>query len=967
MKTKKQYGWMLRLLSVVFLLAGLTACGSSEGSVDEKEPEKPKPEVPVADGDWQVVPATGGTITKDSISITFPSGTFSEETKVAITDTKKGETLGEYEVSKFYQITMPVSTARSLTVKMKCVGNGDDINAVIHAPVTAISEQMQYYNDVVVESTYSGGEYTMILPAFANGDETENVSFSIGIAKIPRLYCDDMGENYVTRSPQISWHFEGTTILSLLFLNNWKASNIGKHINDAIVRLQALGLEINRECDIPITFSNTVDKAGDPCDGVMNQHWLSNKYNSITLNINYIMRLNQNYGRKEWSEANLSRTVIHELMHYFQAEYDPRTPLVKSKVGGDWLQLYESGAAWSEKFNDGNTPSSEFIKQYLPSFIRGLKEIDEVYGGTTKHDEQGYGMASLIEYITKCRKSENFNNTSIHELYKLWSTGQPFFGGEGTSVDFIQMWVESSPHNSKLFYGSNYDDFVLALAKGEVCDNIYVSDYYFVTKSFNEMDVIQFDEGKCYPYGCQTDRINCKHANFQTKGYFNNKQMVIEQNNDGVQTYALYFYDKKCRQIDGVARKDQPLIIDGNLLESLRNKDDTYGNNFIYLISTNRSNQTTIPTNVTVKVVDKEDTKPAKVEPDKVEFDAMGGSNNEVKIIKGSYKNCGVDDVQAPDSKWLSAKGTSDGAVTIEAKPNMSFEGRKGEVKCWVSNKDNPQPGDKKYLTVEVIQNGVTGVDWDPKSLRFTASGGSEKISFKFGEFTRFGAQVRKEGQGWCGVAAANGKLTITVQPNETKEPRECIVDAYVTNSQNPTEEDKVIMPITVYQEGAKETKPSSLKIKSVVFSAEYNDGSKRSFMVDWNKKEGTIQAEIINGSTHVTCTNNTGYNKSTLSFDIDNESLLTSKKATFSNFKTEGKEYYMSKISNEWNIATKSKSDYDYYTDLTGGKTCSLHWKQGEFTTFEHSQTNNSITLSDSKLSELEATVSIFFEEPPQ
>ena len=258
-------------------------------------------------------------------------------------------------------------------------------------------------------------------------------------------------------------------------------------------------------------------------------------------------------------------------------------------------------------------------------------------------------------------------------------------------------------------------------------------------------------------------------------------------------------------------------------------------------------------------------------------------------------------------------------------------------------------------------------MDWDPKELKFTANGGSEKISFKFGEFTRFGAQVRKEGQGWCGVAAANGKLTITVQPNESKDSRECIVDAYVTNSQNPTDEDKLLMPITVYQEGAKETKPSSLKIKSVVFSAEYNDGSKRSFMVDWNKKEGTIQAEIINGSTRVTCTNNTGYNKSTLSFDIDNESLLTSKKATFSNFKTEGKEYVMGRIANEWNIATKSKSDYSYYDDLDGLKTCSLSWKQGEFAKFEHSQSSNSITLSDSRLSELEATVSIFFEEPPQ
>ena len=76
METKtKSLRWLLPLLSALFLLSGLTSCDSTEDSVED--PAKPKPEAPIADGDWQVVPATGGTITKDSISITFPSGTFS--------------------------------------------------------------------------------------------------------------------------------------------------------------------------------------------------------------------------------------------------------------------------------------------------------------------------------------------------------------------------------------------------------------------------------------------------------------------------------------------------------------------------------------------------------------------------------------------------------------------------------------------------------------------------------------------------------------------------------------------------------------------------------------------------------------------------------------------------------------------------------------------------------------------------
>ena len=71
-----------------------------------------------------------------------------------------------------------------------------------------------------------------------------------------------------------------------------------------------------------------------------------------------------------------------------------------------------------------------------------------------------------------------------------------------------------------------------------------------------------------------------------------------------------------------------------------------------------------------------------------------------------------------------------------------------------------------------------------------------------FGGFKRFGAQVHEEGFEWCGVSAANGKLTITVQPNPSTESRECIVDAYVTNSSSPADDEKLIMPITVFQEG---------------------------------------------------------------------------------------------------------------------------------------------------------------------
>ena len=112
-------------MCAVILLTGFTACSTSEDKVEEpktpqtpEQPENPKPDVPVNNGDWQTVPATGGTIQKDDISITFPDGTFTTDAQVAITEVMKGEIGGEYEASPFYQITMPCNAGKPMTIEI---------------------------------------------------------------------------------------------------------------------------------------------------------------------------------------------------------------------------------------------------------------------------------------------------------------------------------------------------------------------------------------------------------------------------------------------------------------------------------------------------------------------------------------------------------------------------------------------------------------------------------------------------------------------------------------------------------------------------------------------------------------------------------------------------------------------------------------------------------------------------------
>ena len=123
---KRLPNFLLMMLTAVLLATFITSCSES-GSDSDPSTTPTQPQTPVSDGDWQVVPATGGTIEKGDITITFPSGTFNKDTKIAITEVKKGETCGEYEASKFYQLTTPAKLDKPLSVSIKSAEQADDI------------------------------------------------------------------------------------------------------------------------------------------------------------------------------------------------------------------------------------------------------------------------------------------------------------------------------------------------------------------------------------------------------------------------------------------------------------------------------------------------------------------------------------------------------------------------------------------------------------------------------------------------------------------------------------------------------------------------------------------------------------------------------------------------------------------------------------------------------------------------
>ena len=107
--------WFFITSCIALLSVGLSACSSTEN--DKTSPSTP--DVPISNDDWQTVPANGGTIDKGDIALTFPSGTFGSDANIAITEVQKGQTGGNNEASKFYQISMPCTTNKPITVKIK--------------------------------------------------------------------------------------------------------------------------------------------------------------------------------------------------------------------------------------------------------------------------------------------------------------------------------------------------------------------------------------------------------------------------------------------------------------------------------------------------------------------------------------------------------------------------------------------------------------------------------------------------------------------------------------------------------------------------------------------------------------------------------------------------------------------------------------------------------------------------------
>lgn len=698
---------LLLTMATMFCLAAFTACSDK----NEDEPEKPDtpsgPTTPT--GDEFTVKATGGTVEKGDIAITFPSGTFSTETKVAVTEVAKGKTFGDAEASTFYQVTLPLNVAKDMTVSIKSDQTDGDVYLLVHAPVVALHSMEEGYGDWVAEPTYSNGTYTATLPAFENPEESESVAVSIGLAHLDRTSgtAQTRADNQ-NKVGNVAWHIDRGYKSTY---NEARFHLFDEYIRKALTIIQGLGFKVEGDRDIPVYLAD-IKKDGKPEDGRFCQSPLGNKYS--------VLKINSSFKTKELTEQQdkeLQRTIIHELLHYFQADYDPRWAATKFRnVGDDELMMYESGAPWIEKLMV-NEFSNLFV--YTPimtndgGFMRGFKNISDIYKGMNiKNARQAhaYSMPLLVEYITQ-QKGGDKSIVALYEGWKKEGKSSSVLGSGSITWDCYHRWATD-------IFGFGYNDFIDAACKGQVVP--FFTAVLFAppgdSHQFRKDDTITLTSD-CYPYGGVYNNLEIfNYKNEKGESSFKNKQLKIEQKGEGLTT-TVYAFETGSEvpyiKTLGKATSDAPLVItDETTLNSIHVNTATKSGYSMYVVTTSEERDKTIKSEVVATLGDADH---IELIPDELTFDGKAGS--QTVTADTNFEELDL----KPSASWMSAAFDKTAKqITVSVETNTGDK-REGTITV---------KGGELTATIKVTQQAGTGNLWKLVKTTIDDSGAHRENSW---------------------------------------------------------------------------------------------------------------------------------------------------------------------------------------------------------------------------------------------
>ena len=564
---------MKKILFFAFaLVIGMLAFTSCKKD-SKSEPSISKPAtngITINPEDWHAVPQSGCTIDLDDISLTVPANTFSEDTKLSVTKLKNGSYYEDYEASNFYYITVPSEVNQSITVKLAPSEKGAKVQAVALAPFHRKSTNEDIIGDIELECSYDNGECTIMLPKSDNGRGNPDLWIIVGLVKDNSSKGSAMKKmTSLTVTPagqvkNVKWHFAMDTWLWLkqtdseTVKTNNLVNKLTPIVEDALTKIHDLGFELDEERNIPICFIRQEKKKKEDPDiyGYFSQGFWSDRSSYVELNL---ALLEKSEDPNVWG-----RTCIHELLHYFQSNYDKRYPEVK-KFGGEEDILNEAASVWVEQYmNDGKLDAS-FIGTHIYEFLRGFLISEN--GNTAAN--QGYAMSTLLYYLTSPIGGMDIygmNNKSIVELFQIWKDNPDY---RGTTYKTLNKWF--SNHNCA-FMNIYYDDFILSLMSGKLIPledlgkmNVAAFDERRGSTTLNSDRTYTYPKRTCFSYGCALEA-----GNVTLRTSFEGKEITITQNKPDVRTYLLVSDNQNnCEYYKQYATHDNPLVIKGEEIDKM--------------------------------------------------------------------------------------------------------------------------------------------------------------------------------------------------------------------------------------------------------------------------------------------------------------------------------------------------------------------------------------------------------------
>ncbi len=393
----------IKILSIILttIIFYLLLQGCSEDS-----PTKPEGNnVPALSS--KTIDNNGGTIKTDNIEIYIPPGAFQTGHEIKILNSSEDNLFSTNAASDFFVVDgLPPEFAAPIKIKIKYKGTLSDSSFVAIGEnnfISSLNEETISYH--LISAKDSAGFLIAEIPPINNQ--------SLGKSLVNSSVNEDkLSINLGAIAGYVSYlsskkHFNINTPSSVLT----QAYDLADYLESAYLKIQGIGFKYSKRTRWPIEVTVKRFKKPDVYGYTSASIW-GNNYGYLEFNFD-----------KMDESDNMKVTAGHEFFHLVQDLYDPRSGYSKRRTPMPNFWLNEASSVWSEALFIGNSNYvSSVFELNAFDILKGAKTGDTDPNDGTVTQDYGYGMSSLIKYITN-----KYGVGKLAEIYNKISEGKTPF------------------------------------------------------------------------------------------------------------------------------------------------------------------------------------------------------------------------------------------------------------------------------------------------------------------------------------------------------------------------------------------------------------------------------------------------------------------------------------------------------------------------------------------------------------